>query len=95
VICNYGQKGKGDSTHSESTIFVKHGARGTTSVKSALYLEVFSQRNRGPSPSPTKEIPFLGRDQMFWKPLSRHISGTRDGYYALDGFPAVLDWSDR
>jgi hypothetical protein len=47
-----------------------------------------------PSPSPKKEIPFLGRDQMLWKPLSGRISGTGGGYYALDGFPAVLDWSD-
>jgi hypothetical protein len=40
---------------------------GTRSAKSTLYLEFFFSEESGtPPPSPKREIPFLGRDQMLW-----------------------------
>jgi hypothetical protein len=76
----------------------KRSINGASSGKGQLIREIctiprsfFLREIGGPSPSPKMEIPFLGRDQMRWRPTSGAISGIRGVYYAQDGAPDVLD----
>jgi hypothetical protein len=46
-----------------------------------------------PSPPPKKEIPFLGSDQMLWRPTSGVFRVSDVLNNAQDGSPKILDWS--